>query len=71
MPDGAGRVTLTVVNVKGQIVRTLVDDSLSAGPHMAVWDGTDARGHELASGVYFARLSAGGEVRTTKMALLK
>jgi len=71
VPDGAGRVTLTVVNVKGQIVRTLVDDSLSAGPHMAVWDGTDARGHELASGVYFARLSAGGEVRTTKMALLK
>jgi len=72
VPADAGRVTLTVYSVTGQIVRTLVDaDGLSAGPHSAVWDGTGADGHAVSSGVYFARLSAAGRTLSTKMALLK
>ena len=71
VPADAGRVTLTVHNVSGQVVRTLVDGELAAGPHSLPWDGTDGSGHALASGVYFARLSAGGQARTAKMALLK
>jgi hypothetical protein len=72
VPADAGRVTLTVHGVTGQVVRTLVDtDGLPAGPHTAVWDGRDADGHAVSSGVYFARLSAGGHTRATKMALLK
>jgi hypothetical protein len=72
VPADAGRVTLTVYGVTGQVVRTLVDaDGLPAGPHSAVWDGTDADGRAVSSGVYFARLSAAGRTLSTKMALLK
>jgi hypothetical protein len=71
VPEGAGRVTLTVHNVKGQVVRTLVDEELPAGPSVAVWDGTDGSGRSLASGVYFARLTAKDESATRKMTLLK
>jgi thiol-disulfide isomerase/thioredoxin len=71
VPEGAGRVTLTVHNVSGQVVRTLVDEELPAGPALAVWDGTDDSGHGLASGIYFARLAAGEENAFRKMTLLK
>ncbi len=71
VPEGAGRVTLTVHNVNGQVVRTLVDEELSAGPATAVWDGADESGQELATGVYFARLEAGDDSAFRKMTLLK
>jgi hypothetical protein len=71
VPADAGRVTLTIHNVNGRAVRTLVDGALDAGPHSILWEGTDDDGRALASGVYFARLSAGGRTRTAKMALLK
>ena len=71
VPEGAGRVTLTVHNVNGQVVRTLVDEELSAGPALAVWDGTDEAGENLASGIYFAKLATGAESAFRKMTLLK
>ena len=71
VPEGAGRVTLTVHNVNGQVVRTLVDEELPAGPALAVWDGTDDSGLNLASGIYFARLAANEESAFRKMTLLK
>jgi hypothetical protein len=71
VPDGAGRVTLTVHNVNGQVVRTLVDEELPAGPALAVWNGADDSGRGLASGVYFARLAANEESAFRKMTLLK
>jgi hypothetical protein len=71
VPDGGGRVVLTVHNVSGQVVRTLLDETLPAGPAKAVWDGRDDSGERLASGVYFARLSAGGDSAFRKMTLLK
>jgi hypothetical protein len=71
VPEGAGKVTLTVHNVNGQVVSTLVDEKLPAGPAIAVWDGTDAAGRSVASGVYFAKLAAGNESAFRKMTLLK
>ena len=59
-------VSLVVYDVLGRRVATLVDGSLSAGPHLAVWDG-----RACASGVYFYRLLATGFARTNKMLLLK
>ena len=52
-------VELAVFDVVGQRVRTLVAESLSAGTHRVVWDGRDAAGVEVGSGVYFYRLRAG------------
>ena len=71
VPDSAGRVTLTIHNVNGQVVRSLVDAEYPAGPAVAVWDGMDDAGKGLATGIYFARLSAGGADAFTKMTLLK
>lgn len=71
VPDGAESVTLRVHNVNGQVVRTLVDGPLPAGPAEVVWDGRGNDGSRLASGIYFARIVAGDESAVRKMTLLK
>ncbi len=64
-------VRLTVFNVLGQTVTTLVNDYFSAGPHEIEWDARDTRGGELASGIYFYRLEAGTRSEVKKMVLLR
>ncbi len=71
VPEDASPVTLMICNVNGRVVRRLVDEPLSAGPHTIVWNGRDDMGRDLPSGVYFARLAAGGESLFRKMTLLK
>jgi thiol-disulfide isomerase/thioredoxin len=71
VPAGAGRVELSILNVNGRVVRTLVDGAVEPGLQSKVWDGTDDRGEAVASGVYFVRLAADGKVETRKMTLLK
>jgi hypothetical protein len=61
-----GHVTLTVLNVLGQRVATLVDDGHAAGAYETTFDGGN-----LPSGVYLYRLEAGSHVRTRSMILLK
>ena len=68
----AADVELTVYNVVGQAVRTLVAEHQSAGRYVVEWDATNDSGHSLSSGMYFYRLEAGGEfLETKKMLLLK
>jgi flagellar hook assembly protein FlgD len=55
----------------GRLVRRLLEADLPAGSHEAVWDGRDAQGAAVASGVYVSRLQAGREVRTQKLVLMK
>lgn len=62
---------LTVYNVLGQQVRTLIDSELAAGTHMVEWDGTDSGGSHVASGIYFYRLSTDAGVASRKMLLLQ
>ena len=64
-------VSLTVYNVLGQPVKTLVDETQSAGDYRAFWNGTDRADRPVATGVYFYRLKAGELVETKKMVLLK
>ncbi|MCE2448926.1 MAG: putative Ig domain-containing protein [Candidatus Latescibacteria bacterium] len=66
----AADVELTVYNVVGQPVRTLVAEHQSAGRYMVEWDATDDSGHSLSSGMYFYRLQAGEEFREVKKMLL-
>ncbi len=61
-----GRVRLTVYDVKGRSVATLVDADMSAGAHAVTWSAG-----QTAGGVYFARLEAPGVVETSKLILLK
>jgi hypothetical protein len=54
------RVAVEIYNVLGQRMRTVVNDDMPAGYHVAEWDGTGNGGQQLASGVYFLHLSAKG-----------
>ena len=62
---------LEVFNIKGQKIRTLVDAVHNEGKHSIVWNGRDDFSREVASGVYFYRLTAGGKTSRRKMLLLK
>lgn len=66
----AGPVELTLFNLAGQQVTTLVQGPRPAGTYMVRWDGKDAYGRELASGLYLYRLRAGQQLETRKLLLL-
>ncbi len=66
----ASDVALTVYNVLGQPVRTLVAEHQNAGRYVVEWDATNDSGHSLSSGMYFYRLQAGGEFLEVKKMLL-
>jgi hypothetical protein len=70
-PSEAGRVTLDVFNILGQRVVTLVDKEHEAGSYSVTWDGVDAPGNSLASGIYFYRLTSRTSQLNKKMLLLK
>lgn len=67
----AGAVRLAIYNLQGQEVRTLLAQSLNAGTHRLVWDGKNAAGQLVPSGVYLYRLSVNGFVFTKKMSFVK
>lgn len=62
----AGMVTLTVFDLKGREVSTLVNEHLTAGSHVATFDGSS-----LSSGLYIYQLSFNGEVSAKNMMLIK
>ena len=64
-------VTLRVYGVDGREVAALVDEPRDAGAYEVLWDGTDDRGTDAASGVYFYVLDAGGLRLTQKMVLMR
>ena len=65
------RVMLSVYNVQGQLVRTLVDAFQNTGVYTVTWDGTDASGRIVASGVYVYRLASSTFRESRKMLLMK
>jgi len=66
-----GHVELAVYSLNGRRVRTLVSETRTVGEHRVVWDGTDANGLKVPSGMYFYKMSSGGETSTRKMTLVK
>lgn len=64
-------VQLTIFNILGQEIRTLVNETIDAGSYTLVWDGHDASNRPVASGTYFYRLDANGFSQTKRMMLLK
>jgi len=66
-----GPVSVSVYNVKGQLVRNLVNDVRSAGNHSVVWNGKDNNGRDVSSGVYYYKMNAGKYSSTKKMVLMK
>ena len=64
-------VRVTVYNILGEKLCTLVDDVRPAGEHTITWDGKDSGGKPVASGLYLYRIDAGKHSDSKKMLLLK
>jgi hypothetical protein len=67
----AGKVRLDVYNLKGQLVRTLVDQAQASGRYRIVFDAHDNNGNPLSSGIYLYRLRAANHQSTRKMMLME
>jgi hypothetical protein len=67
----ASPVTLSVYNTAGRLVRHLDQGLLPAGRHLLRWDGRDDGGRQVASGVYFLRVTAGERTEDRKAVLLR
>jgi hypothetical protein len=61
---------LTVFDTQGRVVRTLVNEFLSETEHTYTWDGVDANGQRLASGIYFVQMKVGNEIAQSRKILL-
>ena len=66
-----GQTRLSIFDVRGMLVRNLLDENLQSGPHTAVWDGNDRFGKAAGSGTYFYRLESGPVVAARKMLLIR
>ncbi len=67
----ASEVSLRIYNLQGQLVREVVNSRYETGRHSIVWDGKDARGLLVATGVYVYRLKAGEFVAKRKLVLME
>jgi hypothetical protein len=63
--------TLKIYNIRGALVRTLVNDKKTSGEYKVIWDGKNEKREEVASGIYFYKLKAGDYSETKKMILLR
>ena len=67
------QIVIRIFNIRGQLVKTLVEEEQSAGYKLIVWDGTNDNGDEVSSGIYFCQMYTpanpyGGQfIRTKKM----
>lgn len=67
----AGSVSLLVYDVRGTLVRTLVNEPLGPGFHATEWNGRNDADSSVAPGIYFARLVTGGSVETRKLVKIR
>jgi hypothetical protein len=64
-------VTLTIYDILGRNIRTMVNSEMSAGKYTKTWDGLDKSGSQVASGIYFYRLQTNNFVKVRKMVLVR
>jgi hypothetical protein len=67
----AGETSLTVYNIKGQLVKSLLNKPMSSGAHSLAWDGRDNDGKLCSSGIYYMRLNCGTQMQMRKLLILK
>lgn len=67
----AGRVSVHVFDVTGRVVSALFDGDAPAGPHELAWSGADARGRQVAPGVYFCRIESAGASEVRRMTVVR
>ncbi|MBI9032431.1 T9SS type A sorting domain-containing protein [bacterium] len=65
-----GQVSVNIYNLKGQLVKSLLQDNLNQGVHKVIWRGNDSNDQQVASGVYFYKISSGNNKSVTKKIIL-
>ena len=65
------KISLEIFNIKGQKVKTLIDNTIDKGQHSIIWDGKDGNNQIVSSGVYFYKLTTPTKTLTNRMLLLK
>jgi hypothetical protein len=66
-----GKTRLSIFDVRGMLVRRLVDETLAAGEHAVRWDGRDGAGRAVGSGTYLYRLETPDVTQEHKMLLVR
>ncbi|MBT7310546.1 T9SS type A sorting domain-containing protein, partial [bacterium] len=70
MPS-AGHASVQVLNLRGQLVSTLLDNSVDVGDYTLQWNGLDDNGRSVPSGVYLVRATGAGNINISKVVLAK
>jgi hypothetical protein len=71
MVHGPVRTALKIYNIRGELVRTLVNECKAVGTYEIIWDGRDEDDNQVASGIYFYQLKTDAHCQTKKMIFLK
>ena len=69
--DESSYTSLEIFNIRGQLVKTLVNNNLPAGEHSFIWNGKDEKGNQVASGIYLYNLKTKDFFEKKKAILLK
>jgi len=67
----SGNISIDIYNIRGQKIRSLINEFMISGTHFVVWNGLDDFGHTVGSGLYFYRMSTDEYVGVKRMTLLK
>ena len=67
----SGHINLSLYDIRGRLVNTLVSETKAAGNYSVRWDGVDRNGSQVVSGMYFVRMTSADNAKTTKLLLLK
>jgi len=65
-----GNIDLAIYNIKGQMIKSLLNDQIVAGEHSVIWNGKDTSGKKVGSGVYLYKLNVNGKTEAVKKCLL-
>ncbi|MEA2097338.1 MAG: T9SS type A sorting domain-containing protein [Candidatus Cloacimonadota bacterium] len=63
-------IDLSIYNIKGQKIKTLVSDQFTVGQHSIIWNGDNESGHSVSSGIYYYKLNINGETEAVRKCLL-
>ncbi|MFC1552337.1 FlgD immunoglobulin-like domain containing protein [Candidatus Latescibacterota bacterium] len=69
--DNSGNVSMNIYDIRGALIRTLVNEAGSPGVHSVVWDGVNDHGNAVSSGIYIYRLQAGEYIKSNRMTLVR
>jgi hypothetical protein len=64
------KIELSIFNIKGQKVKTLINNQMQNGKHSIIWNGDDDNGNSVSSGIYYYKLNLNGKTEEIKKCLL-